>query len=164
MRYYFAYGSNLCRTRLLERVPSAEPVGVALLAAHRLVWNKRGVDGSAKCNVEPASDSGVWGAVIAMTPPGVEALDRIEPGYARSAVRIRRADSELDAFTYVALPESVDADLRPFTWYRDLVVAGAHQIGLPAAYVESLRAVETRADGDRARARRNRAAMPCGRG
>ena len=47
---YFAYGSNLSTPRLRGRVPSACKLGVATLAAHRLVFHKLGRDGSAKCD------------------------------------------------------------------------------------------------------------------
>ena len=44
----------------------------------------------------------------------------------------------------------------PSTWYRDLVVAGAIEHGLPPRYVEELARVPAAADPDVARAARAR--------
>lgn len=42
---YFAYGSNLCRDRLLERVPNARYELAARLPEHVLRFQKRSTDG-----------------------------------------------------------------------------------------------------------------------
>jgi hypothetical protein len=65
MIHYFAYGSNLHPVRLIERVPSANLVGVIGLSKHRLAFQKRSKDGSSKCNLfqtGSASDL-VYGAI-----------------------------------------------------------------------------------------------------
>lgn len=54
---YFAYGSNMSIRWLRDRVPSAVMVGAAVLEHHRLGFHKRGMDGSAKCDVVPSTAS-----------------------------------------------------------------------------------------------------------
>ena len=53
----FAYGSNMLLARIRERVPSARPLGVAVLRGHRLFWHKAGRDGSGKCDVVESNDT-----------------------------------------------------------------------------------------------------------
>ena len=47
------------------------------------------------------------------------------------------------AFTYHANPARIDAALRPFDWYKDYVVRGAREHGLPADYIRELEVVGT---------------------
>lgn len=46
---------------------------------------------------------------------------------------------------------SKDASLKPYHWYKALVVAGAVEHGLPFPYVEWLRTIESVQDQDPAR-------------
>jgi hypothetical protein len=55
-------------------------------------------------------------------------------------------------YTYLAAPAALDDTLRPFDWYRDLVVAGARLLGFPPAYVVRVEIVAVEADPDDARA------------
>ena len=45
---YFAYGSNLCANRMLERVPSARVIAPARVDDRQLSLGKQGRDGSGK--------------------------------------------------------------------------------------------------------------------
>ena len=56
--------------------------------------------------------------------------------------------------TYVAGARYFDAALVPFDWYRDLVVAGAIEHGLPASYIDELMRAPVVSDPDAARAAR----------
>ena len=64
---------------------------------------------------------------------------------ARVAVRIYRAQAD-----------QLDPGLKPFTWYRDLVVRGAVQHGLPAQYREGIEQVPAITDPDAVREARER--------
>ena len=61
--YYFAYGSNMSRARLQERVPEARSLGRAQLPGFGLRWNKPGRDDSGKANIVPAEAEIVWGVL-----------------------------------------------------------------------------------------------------
>ena len=50
--------------------------------------------------------------------------------------------------TFIAGHQHVDATSVPFDWYRDLVVAGAIEHGLPTPYVEELARVPVMLDQD----------------
>lgn len=145
---YFAYGSNMLSERIVERAPSARKLGAASLPAHRLLFDKRGwKDGSGKCRlahtVNPQDIA--WGILYRLSPDDRTALDRAEgvgQGYEVHSISIELESGEvLNAFTYMAQPTHIEPALRPFTWYRDLVLAGAAEHQLPAAYLAQIAAV-----------------------
>lgn len=145
MQLYFAYGSNLLFSRMRDRVPSARLLERARLPGVRLVFDKRGRDGSGKANLREAHGSSVWGVLYAIEPAGWEALDRHEGGYARVAVEAVGEEGELHAAaTYVA--QVFTADAVPFDWYQKLVIEGAREHGLPPAYLAALESVPRRPD------------------
>jgi gamma-glutamylcyclotransferase len=161
---YFAYGSNLCVSRLRARVFSASFEACGTVGGHELTWHKRSVDGSGKCSIARSRVSAVHGAVFQIPKGEKEILDQVEglgQGYDEITVSVRTEEKLIEAVTYVAAESHIDDDLRPYSWYRDLVVAGAGTLGLPAEYVAVLRTVEALDDPDRERDRRNREALPC---
>lgn len=148
---YFAYGSNMLSLRLAERIPSAEPVGTAVLGAHVLRFHKSGRDGSAKCDIHyTGMDSDcVHGVVFEIAPRHESALDDAEDvgrGYGRKRVTVNTAGHQVRAFTYYAL--QIDPALQPFHWYKDLVLAGAKEHGLPRAYIDRIQCVPSCPDSD----------------
>ena len=105
--------------------------------------------------------SGGVGVLYEVAEADSENLDRVEGvhtgGYVRRSVQVRLADARTtNAMTYVAGVRHVDPARVPFDWYRDLVVAGAIEHGLPAHYVAELARVSALPDPDAARAARAR--------
>lgn len=136
---YFAYGSNMRRTRMLERVPSAESLGAAMLAGHGLRLNKRGRDGSAKANLVVATSEHVWGVLYRIQPGDWHALDRVEGGYERHAVTLDLSGSEHEATTYRS-NRLLEGHLA-FDWYLAHLRDGAREHALPAPWLELLDAL-----------------------
>jgi gamma-glutamylcyclotransferase len=164
--FYFAYGSNLCVRRLGRRAPGVITLGVTSLEGYALRWHKRGADGSGKCTIVRSSvrSTVVHGALFLIPKESMVRLDEVEglgAGYEKASVPVRARSGTVGAHTYVASPSHVDEALRPYRWYRDLVVSGAAALGLPRPYVARLRKVETWEDIDRGRARRNLVSLPC---
>lgn len=160
----FAYGSNLCLTRLRGRVPGACLVGLASLDAYEVRWHKKSKDGSAKLNIVESTtpNAVVLGAVFSIPTAEKRLLDRAEGlnvGYEEKQVTVRTREGAVRAQTYVAT--DIDDTLRPYSWYRDLVVSGARGLGLVASYVESLNSVPVREDPNAGREQRERAYLPC---
>lgn len=153
MEQYFAYGSNLGTARMRERVPAARLLGAARLTGYRLAFDKPGGDGSGKANVHPAAfdrngdghgdDPAVWGVVYALDAADWALLDRFEPGYERVRVCVESATGEwLRASTYIA--DRLTHDPVPLEWYKKLVVDGAREHALPAAWVAFLESTPSR--------------------
>lgn len=143
--WYFAYGSNLDPDTFLGR-RRMQPLDtrVALLENFELRFDlpvgpaERGV-----ANVSPREGDEVWGVLYLLTHPETERLDRTEgvsrDAYRRLAVQARANDGALiSAFTYHSARGR--AGRKPSSRYLGLLLAGARHHGLPAHYVERLRA------------------------
>lgn len=159
---YFAYGSNLHPQRLRERVPSARLLGLTALPGHRLVYGKRGMDGSGKCTTvvtgKPADQ--VFGALFVLHRDELPALDAAEgPDYQRKHADFKLESDTRRGFYYEARRFSPADELLPFDWYRDLVVAGAHYHRLPRQYLGLLRDVPVCKDPDAQRDAQMRALL-----
>jgi len=157
---YFAYGSNMHPLRLAERTPSCQPVGAAHLGGHRLRFHKRSRlpdDLSGKCNVLATDhpQDGVHGIVYQIREDERTALDEAEGagcGYQAVTLTVRLGSSQVQAWSYRAHPDWVDARLRPYDWYLALVAHGAVWHGLPDPWCQHLWSTPTLADPDRRRA------------
>lgn len=134
---YFAYGSNMQTSWLRARVPSARPVGRARLPGWRLVCNKRSQDGSAKANLVQSPKDTVWGVLYAMNPSELPDLDRVEGGYQQQTVQVID-DAERQILVQIYVSAKLTSTEIVFDWYRDTIVAGARDHGLPSDYVAFL--------------------------
>lgn len=156
----FAYGSNMLAARLRERCRSARALGVAELPGHDLRWHKRSNDGSGKCDIvaNESSASGVFGVLYEIAGNEKAALDRAEglgAGYKEVEIEVLCGGRWVTAKAYRAT--DTDPELRPYTWYRGLVIAGAKEHGLPASYIAGLQSVPANQDPQRGRHDRNMA-------
>ena len=149
MIWYFAYGSNMNRARLDERLePERVVTGTRIggrLDGWRLSFNKvrRGMPASGAANIVPAAGGVVHGTLNEMPEEGLIVLDRFEGvaarQYHRETVPVVRADTGalVDATTYVALNTGSDT-LLPLRKYLAHLLAGRDL--LPAAYCALLEA------------------------
>jgi len=138
--HYFAYGSNLKAVRILERVPSAQPLARARLANHALRFDKPGADGSGKANLCDAPGETVWGFVYTLERVDWPGLDACEPGYDRISVEVV-LESERRAAVQTYRHPAPQPGLVPLDGYVRLVVEGAREHALPAAYVGAIAAL-----------------------
>ena len=155
---YFAYGSNMFSKRLRDRVPSAKAIGTYTLPAHDLRFHKRSDrDNSGKCDVYQTDDQNdaVIGRLFTIDTAEEDALDTVEGlgnGYERKEVCVIDENGNTEtAFTYYADKSYIDDSLKPYTWYKKHVVAGAKEGGLPAEYIAKIEAVDADEDPDHAR-------------
>lgn len=153
----FAYGSNMCLPRIRARVRSAVPVTTGYVTHRRLVFHKRGRDGSAKADIVSTGREAdrVWGVVFSLSRAEKPALDVYETGYDLAEVAVTGRSGACVALTYVASAELIDPSLKPFSWYHGYVLHGAREHGLPVDYVDYLRTFETVIDPDGDRHHRN---------
>ncbi|HVS66185.1 MAG TPA: gamma-glutamylcyclotransferase family protein [Thermoanaerobaculia bacterium] len=180
--FYFAYGSNMLSWRLRHprRCESARKVAVGRLDGFALRFHKLGSDGSGKCDVaammeEPTADGPavalppaepcVHGVVYEVGREELLQLDAVEGhGYERREVAVRiegeaRTEVFLPAVLYAARASAIDSGARPYTWYRDLVVAGAREHALDGAYSRRLSIERAIIDPDSERDARERRAI-----
>ena len=149
--HYFAYGSNMLTRRLTspKRAPSAVSIGTGYIAGRRLTFDKRSRDGSGKCDAEETGKETdrVYGVIFEISCSDKRALDRVEgcwKGYKRETVEVIAEQTTVLAQTYIATTK--ERGLRPYHWYKVLVVSGAVEHDLPKSYVEWLRVFESEED------------------
>ncbi|MCG6872078.1 MAG: gamma-glutamylcyclotransferase [Gammaproteobacteria bacterium] len=159
MTPYFAYGSNMLRARIEERLGHCEPLGQATLPGHRLAFHKRGADGSAKCDAHFTGrpQHQVIGVLYAVDSGQLERLDEFEgAGYRRDRLELNAAAyGACTAWLYRAEDHWIDAALPPWDWYHALVVAGAVEHRLPDSYLAGLLRAPVQPDPDSARSSRH---------
>ena len=161
---YLAYGSNLHPVRLLERVPSAHLIGITEISGFELAFHKKSKDGSGKCNLfqsEKANRS-VFGAVYQIDATEKPALDRAERngfGYLDAQVSVSSDGNTHTCFAYFAQQSHIVGHLKPYHWYKEMVLAGAEFLRFPQGYIETLRAIESVQDPDSERHLKNQALL-----
>jgi hypothetical protein len=144
---YFAYGSNMFTRRLIDRLSTrtrrstAKPIAVGYLKGHRLTFDKVShKDGSGKCDAEATQheEDRVYGVVYELDKLEKRELDPVEGlghGYAEKTVTVVSVSPGAkpipEAVMYYATEKR--AGLRPYHWYKAIVVAGAQEHELPAA-------------------------------
>ena len=165
--HYFAYGSNMLTRRLKapERAPSTEFVDTGYVARRRLTFHKLSRDGSGKCDAEETENETdrVYGVIFEIKCSHKPALDKAEGrgnGYELETVEVIAKQSTVLAQTYIATRK--ERALRPYHWYKALVVAGAVEHNLPKNYVEWLRVFESTEDPDAYRRAENEALLFAG--
>ena len=155
---YAAYGSNLHPIRLTERLPSARLVGPGFLPRQTLEFHKRSVDESAKCTLVDGGE-GAYVAIYEISANDKARLDEIEgvgSGYSDKVVDVPGFSA---CATYIAQPTHIDTGLKPYCWYRDLVVLGCRFHGFPDSYIDRIAGVASAADPDADRSATNDALL-----
>jgi len=157
---YFAYGSNMLsrRLRASNRTPSAVAVGIGFVSGRRLTFDKVSTDGSGKCDIEVTSnrDNRAYGVLFEIEVAEKPALDYAEglgEGYREERVEVIAGSNTHEAITYGAT--SKESALRPYHWYKALVVAGAVEHGLPETYVDCLKTFDSQEDPNEKRRAEN---------
>ncbi len=151
---YFAYGSNMYSKRLKSRVPSAAKVAAVSLPDYKLCFDKRGTDGSGKGNIRKTNNSTVHGIIYEIKAEEKVALDRIEgAGYEDVSLQIPVGSELIKVFTYIAKENHIDHSLNPYTWYKNLVIAGAKEHNLPQEYINEIQEVKAIKDPEEERAK-----------
>jgi gamma-glutamylcyclotransferase len=145
---YFAYGSNLSPRIIEAWCPAARYLGPARLDGFRLAFLRRSQRWRAgAADVVPAAGHAVWGALYAVSPADLEALDRKEfvahSGYRRREVEVELDGRRVGAATYEVVDKARD-ELTPRREYLELMLAGARERGLPDEWIAELRSLPAR--------------------
>ena len=157
---YFAYGSNLHPARLEQRIGRCSRGTLVLLHGARLTFNKRGIEGSGKCNIDftQLQTDTVIGVLYQVSASQKKLLDDWEAatcGYKPVNTQVKSHTQTIDAFTYQAGKEHIDHTLQPFHWYKRFVVLGASYFDFPQDYILQLEQQPSMPDHDSERARQN---------
>jgi len=141
----------MSRRRIEERLGPCRARGAAGLKGYQLKFNKYGRDGSGKCTIQHTGDGRqhVLGGLFDLSQAQARQLDGFEgSGYSRHMVSLNYQDQSLNAYTYIAVAQSIDDSLIPFDWYRALVLQGACELELARSYVLKIRSLPYKVDPD----------------
>lgn len=149
MPLYFAYGSNLKRTRIEDQRLKRKlgPAERAVLRGYRLAFNKVAQQGgSGYANAVASCDGVVWGVLYDVTYAELDVLDEREGvsggHYKQVEVEVEReSGARTTAVTYLAGADHVREGLMPTVKYLALVVEGAAEHHLDAKYIDEIRAI-----------------------
>lgn len=140
--WYFAYGSNMSRAQMRSRAGEIFGEQAGRLENYEVVFNKKARGGSATANVHPAPGKTVHGVLYWIAESAFRNLDRFESApehYRRIEVTVTDgAGKKIAAQVYIAT--KVEKGLRPAAHYLQAILHGAGEHGLPAEYIEQIKA------------------------
>lgn len=149
--YHFAYGSNMNVEQIRKRCSVPRAVAVAKLADHRVAFfGYSGVWDGAMETVIAAPGREVWGVVYALNFADRESLDawqdvRIDGTGAYFHYPAEVTDTKGRVHSVLFYKKDILGDpQKPSREYLDFIVQGAIEHGLPAAYIEGLRQIESK--------------------
>lgn len=121
-------------------------IGVGRLENYKLAFHKKSNDGSGKCDAYyvGSPEYFVHGVVFQLNSSQLKVLDKYEglgEGYERKTVPISTPDMKtISAVTYYAT--EIDSSIQPYLWYKEHVIRGAKEHGLPKDYIDMIRRVD----------------------
>ncbi len=141
----------MSRKRLSDRVQSARFIAVAMLSKHELKFHKISKkDGSGKCDISETGNPddiviGVAYDIDESEKPELDKKEGLHYGYEEKTVEVTSVEGELlSAITYYA--KNIDSSLKPYHWYKEHVVRGAKENGLPEHYIQIISSIESMDD------------------
>ncbi|CAK1540174.1 unnamed protein product [Leptosia nina] len=146
---YFAYGSNLLKSRLLINCPSAVFITAAKVPGYRLDFDKYSDNWcGAVATIVADADGEAWGAIWAIKDSELAALDRQEgvnskKYCAKNVKAITPLGHDITARVYhinseppKMQPEIIPLQRRPGNTYLQVIALGAYECGIPSHYIE----------------------------
>lgn len=153
--HYFAYGSNLLLAEIRRSCPSAARKCVVQLPDFALTFPRKSINRNCGvASIEARQGSEVWGGVYEIPTSERQELERREgfrpnrPASSNSYVPqdvIVFLDGDLakplNVITFVANPQANPP--LPSNDYKNLIIAGAREWNLSAAYIARLEQIDT---------------------
>lgn len=135
---YFAYGSNLDKEQMKKRCPDSSYLSIGSLENYQLVYD--GFSKTRNCavaNVVSKDKVSVWGAIFDISQNDLDKLDIFEgypKAYDRAVLNIKTNDNSLhQAIVYFRTGREIGV---PSEEYRNIIIKGAKDSGLPSHYIE----------------------------
>ncbi|XP_051872201.1 gamma-glutamylcyclotransferase-like [Pristis pectinata] len=147
---YFAYGSNMLQGRLQLLNPSAVRVSVGCLKGYKLAFGHKNTSvtrwGGGVATIIPSPNDEVWGVIWRLKTNDRQSLDDqegVQGGiYSPMEVKVEQEDmgEEIICLTYQMnhFNSSLASPL-----YKEVIVKGARESGLPAEYIKKLDTILT---------------------
>ena len=145
--YYFAYGSNMDKSRMEERSCVFKTATSAVLKEYKLVFNKRSFKDPTMGfgNIEKNENSIVEGILYELDDSMIHILDKYEgypKHYNRVKLTVNTSTKIIEADVYIANTEWISENLTPSAEYLSHFLAGEKY--LSSKYFEDLKKVKTK--------------------
>jgi len=133
-RFYFAYGSNMNRSRMNGRGLDILGMSSAWIDGYSLKFNKRSQqDPNLGCaNITYDSSARIEGVLYELKSESeIAKLDPFEGTprrYSREVFQLATHQGSQSAWVYIANPAVIDNQLKPATWYLDHLLQGRDYI------------------------------------
>lgn len=136
---YFAYGSNMNHAQMEERCPGSRFLFCARLEGYKFQYDGHSKKrGGPVANIKESQEDYVCGGIFQVNDAHRVALDCLEGhpnSYSRTNVIVSDPGGDLhETFTYHRLDEK-EVGIPPKE-YRNIVLQGAHDCGLPDEYIQ----------------------------
>ena len=139
---YFAYGSNMYRKRLSDRIGFIDKWDNGTVLKKQLSFNKLGQDGSGKANLIDQEDEKAYGVIYQVNESDLIKLDRFEVGYERKTLEVQSDNNGyLKAILYLA--NNLQDFISPNKEYMNHIIRGAEENGLKQNYIDYLKSIPT---------------------
>ena len=125
---YFAYGSNMDSSRMIDRGVKFSSREYAKLDGYKLVFNKKASKGDFSYANIIISDDFVEGALYDVTEEGIKLLDKFE-GYPNHYKKINlfvsdKNDNKFESLVYIASDDKICEGLNPTSDYIEHLLKG----------------------------------------
>ena len=146
--FYFAYGSNMDRDRMIERGVRILSEKVGFIEGWKLVFNKIATSpsGAGYANITKEENSKVYGVLYKIENSDLKKLDKYEgcPNhYKRERIPVILHDGKkITAEVYIAQSNKTREGLKPTEEYMKYLINGAKQHNLPSSYIKFLESIE----------------------
>ena len=139
---YFAYGSNMYRKRLSDRIGFIDKWDNGTVLKKQLSFNKLGQDGSGKANLIDQEDEKAYGVIYQVNESDLIKLDRFEVGYERKTLKVQSDNNGyVKAILYLA--NNLQDFISPNKEYMNHILRGAEENGLKQNYIDYLKSIPT---------------------
>lgn len=138
--WYFAYGSNLCRGKMLKTIGGPwqeEQTGVA--KGFEVVFNKNSTKWGAAANIVVARRKKSRGVLYKISPVQFRRLKQSEKDYKPICLELEtESGRKIIGQTFVALMDRITRARLPKQQYLDFIWTGGIEHGLPRRYLRGL--------------------------
>jgi len=138
--WYFAYGSNMCRGKMLRTIGGHwQQEETATAKGFEVVFNKDSAKWGAAANIAAAPRKRCKGVIYKITETQFKKLRKSEKGYETMCIEVQtERGNTIVARTFVALPGSITVRRLPKQQYLDFIWQGGIEHNLPRRYLSDL--------------------------
>jgi len=137
--YYFAYGSNMNHKQMQRRCPNSKFIKPVYLENAKFIYDGKSIAWNEKAvaNIVTIDAGQVWGGIFEIDEDNLAELDCCEgfpKSYGKGIVNVK--DEEGNVFQAWAYYRAGEKQGVPSTSYRNIILQGAKDCGLPEEYIK----------------------------